>query len=338
MRKTKICLIALLIVIIVLAGGYFMFLKGTLEASISGVPDKAEQEYEKRMHKQVVDKLGIPDEPGMEWDTTKTDMINALEKSGVDFSELKVYQISDHTDQNYVDEMKESLNLSADSQEIYLSPGNGFYFEDLNNDCEMTERKMEAIGRERHLGVWQGSTNYGTTKVQSDQKTGTETFTFDGLPWKQDMYGNSLGTDGILYGIESNQSIFWQIEGGNLKKFAGFSYEITPQKIKNDVSTKQRIGDFIWDVVERYVACTNQEEKMVGEDVAARYVRFIPEEITISMTREIFEEKSNQFVPIIEFNGTVYNYDFEAKQWDYYQGGYAVSLESGDIYDWRKQK
>ncbi|MBO5488867.1 MAG: hypothetical protein J5972_03065 [Eubacterium sp.] len=337
MRKTKVYLMVSLILLACMVTGYFLLLKRAPEETTSGVLNKAELEQQQKTHEEVKAKLGIPSEPGMKWDTTKKDLINAMAKSGVDFSKLRIFQIKDHTDENYVEKMKKELGLPENTQEIYCVPGNGFCYKKIETDCKMTENKMETIGKKLHLGVWQGSKSYGTTQVLEDKKTGTQTFAFDGMPWKEDMYGSSFDEkSGILCGLESNFSLAWEIEDGNLKNLTGFSYEIKPQKIKNKVATKEQIGDYVWNIVERYVTMSDQKEKMAGGDVTPACIRFIPDEITISMTQEIFEEKSNQFVPVIEFNGTVYYYDFNEKKWECYKGGYAVSLESGELYDWRK--
>lgn len=334
MKKNKIYLSIISVLLICLIVGYFLLLKRTPENADSGVPDKAEQQ---KIHEEAEAKLGIPSEPGMKWDTTPKDLVNAMGKSGVDFSQLKVYEIEDHTDSRYVEKVKKELGLPENSDEIYCVQGNGFWYKKINTDCKLTQNRMKQIGNKLHLGVWQGKKSYGETKILEDQKTGTQTFTFDGMPWKEDMYGSSLQNEYILWGMESDSSLIWKIEDGQLKEFGGFSYEIKPQKIKNKVAAKDQIGDYVWNIVDKYIKKSDQKQKMVSGDVVPFYIEFVPEEITISMTEEICEGKSRQFVPVVEFNGVVYSYDFEDKQWEYYKGGYAVSLESGEIYDWRKR-
>lgn len=341
MKKTKIILTVSLLVILFLCAGYFYFLKKTPERKHSDVSNETESAEKQKTHDEIAARLGIPGEPGMTWNVTKEKIQQGIGESGIDFKKLKVYDIHSNVNEAYIENLRKLLGLPDDCTELFLSAGNCFSFEKTNTTCKITEKELEAISKKIRVGVWQGEKGYGTIREQKEGKLGTENFYFDGLPWKEDMYGNSLDQYGdLLYGIESEHSLAWDIEDGVLKRFSGFSYEIKPKKLKNAVASKEQLTEFVWSKVEPYIKQMNQYEKTVSGDVTPFYTLFEADEITVSMTYENVnaEEDKAQFVPVVELNGTVYNYDFGDKMWENYKGGYAISLESGGIYDWRTDK
>lgn len=341
MKTTKIVLSVSFIAILFLCVGYFYFIKKTPEDTHSGVLNETESEEKQKMHDEIAARLGIPSEPGMKWDVTREKLQKNLSESDIDFSKWKTYDIHNNVDEKYIENMRKKLRLPDNCTEIFVSGGNSFSYEKRNATCNITENELEDLFSQIHLGVWQGEKNYGVIRKQKDAMAGTESFNFDGMPWKEDMNGSALDEyGGLLYGPESGHALAWSIEDGVLRSFSGFSYEITPKELKNKITTKEQLTDFVWNKVEHYINKTDQYEKMVSGDVTPSYTFFDPDEITVSMTYENVnaDEDKAQFVPIVEMNGTVYKYDFRDKKWEYYEGGYAVSLESGGIYDWRCDK
>jgi hypothetical protein len=295
---------------------------------------------------ELRNKNGVPSKGGLDWSLSSDGLVKNTYETVTNLDELTVFGITDYHKDKLLEEVREALKLKEDDNNLNSVADCSFYYENLKGNADIHPDGISEIIEQLHMGVWSKDKNFGTLQDCGDNIY-EMTFKFNGIPWADDVTGSYLCGDApdgdflMLSGIESKQSLFWNFDDtNNLVKFSGFSFEVEENKKTISCSSYDKFYDVITDAMNKLKKFTDNEDEYFYNTRGSysSYEKFTVESINICYAREIDEGNSDKFVPVITLNGERAVYNFSSNQWyTLKDAGYAISMESGNIYDWRTE-
>lgn len=287
---------------------------------------------------------GTPAKGGMDWMFSSDELVDSTYASIADFDELTVFNITNHHEDELLDNLQTALNLEKDDTSLYYVGTYAFYFENSSGNAFIHRKDVPDIINELHIGVWNDNKNFGVIRECKDDIS-EMTFSFHDIPWIEDYRGDSLSEDEskntmILVGVESKHDLFWEFnDENNLTKFSGFSFEVNEEKRARSIASINDFYKIIENALEEYEKNADEQDENLYhlQGKHSIYEKFTINNIQIYYAREIDWGNSDRFVPVIILEGDRNLYYFSEDKWcTLVDAGYAISMESGIIYDWRK--
>lgn len=355
MKKNYMILSGLVVLVVVMIGIYMWMSSGPAESEGSAgsenlagsqnaedawnEPKKLSKE-EKMTDEQIRTEKGTHEKGGMNWTLTDPDLFQKsyAEMKGLD--DLSVFEITNLVDDDFREKLADGLKLEKNDPDLGSSDPESFFYDNFEGNKKVSGETVEKLIDDLHIGVWEGSVNYGTIHPYGSNSYEL-TYEFNGYPWVNSYYGSSYpGSPGsyMIRGFDPDLSMAWRLNAhGNLTFLSGFAVEVEEKEAANQFASPEELEKFVSEAMNKY-ADDNNAHGEITEDVHPSFIEYDVTGLELWYTREIPYpgEKSGKFVPVLVLKGDYYSYDVVGDYWNPAPIEFAVSLETGALYDWRK--